>query len=184
MNYLDDGLTLDLKRQLFNEHKTYIYRTALLLTHSKFLADDIVQETFIRIFKKYHTYNHQRPIKPWIYKITLNVVRNILRKHKWLSFVGQVPEKTDSKTPEDQYNENEVHLEVQKEINQLSFKSREVIILHFYNGFTLKEVSEVLGIPLGTCKSRLNTGLNGLRKRLNENDLFKTFTGRDNIETL
>lgn len=180
---MDDGLTIDSKRQLFNEHKTYIYRTALLLTHSESLADDIVQETFIRIFKKYHSYNQQKPFKPWIYKIALNVTRNILRKNKWLLFVGQIPEKTDPKTIEDQ-NENEVHLELQKEINQLTVKSREVIILHFYNGFTLKEISEIANIPLGTCKSRLNTGLNRLRKRLKENDLFQAFAGRDNIETL
>lgn len=184
MNYLDVRLTIDMKRQLFIEHKTYIYRTAFLLTHSESLADDIVQESFIRIFNKYHTYNHQKPLKPWIYKITVNVIRNTLRKQKWLSFVGQIPELTDSMTTEDQYNETEMKIELQKEIKNLSFKSREVIILHFYNGFTLKEISEILDIPLGTCKSRLNTGLKGLRKRLDENDLFNTFTGRDNIESI
>lgn len=66
----------------------------------------------------------------------------------------------------------------------LTFKSCEVIILHFYNEFTLKEVSEILDIPLGTCKSRLNKGLNGLRTRLDENELFNSSMGRDNIESI
>ncbi|WP_316572930.1 RNA polymerase sigma factor [Neobacillus sp. YIM B06451] len=177
-------LTKELKRQLFNDYKTYIYRTALLLTHSKPLADDVVQETFIRVFNKYHTYNNEKPIKPWIYKITINVVRNILRKQKWLSYVGQMPEEKNFESPEDKYYENEVKSELRKEINKLSLKSREVIILHFYNQFTLKEVSDILDIPLGTCKSRLNTGLKGLRKQLNGNDLFQTYMRSDSIETI
>ena len=81
-------LTNELKLRLFNEHKDYVFRTTLIITQSKTLADDVVQEVFIRVFDKYHTYNNQKPIKPWIYKITMNVARNLFRVNflkKWYS---------------------------------------------------------------------------------------------------
>jgi RNA polymerase sigma-70 factor (ECF subfamily) len=74
--------------------------------------------------------------------------------------------------------------ELWKEIINLNLKSREVIILHFYSGMKLKEISDSLGIPLGTCKSRLNSALSTLRGRLPVNDFEFLNIGGDTFETL
>ena len=60
--------------------------------------------------------------------------------------------------------QEEANREIYEEINRLSFKSKEIIILHFYAGLKLSEIAEALDIPIGTCKSRLNYALNQLRK--------------------
>ncbi|HEX2925879.1 MAG TPA: sigma-70 family RNA polymerase sigma factor [Ruminiclostridium sp.] len=57
--------------QLYNEYLDYVYRIALFVTKSKTSAEDVTQETFIQLFRKYHTYDQTKPIEPWIYKITL-----------------------------------------------------------------------------------------------------------------
>jgi len=164
------GISKEDAELIFKEHSGYIYKVALFLTNSKELADDITQETFIQVFRKYHTYNSSKAIQPWIYKVTLNVTRNMLRKQKWLKFIGKLPEKSSLNLVENTVLKTEEENELWREINNLSFKSREILILHFYSGMKLKEISESLGIPLGTCKSRLNTALSTLRKKPPNND--------------
>ena len=164
---------------LFRDNSAYVYRVALFLTKSKALADDITQETFLQVFRKYHLFDTTKPIQPWIYKITLNTVRNTLRKQKWLGFTGEVPECESMELVEATILKNEEEAELWRLINELPLKSREVIILHFYSGMKLKETATALGIPLGTCKSRLNQALKALRKRLPGNEFDILNTGGD-----
>ncbi|WP_263621491.1 RNA polymerase sigma factor [Rossellomorea aquimaris] len=151
---------------IFMEYKDYVFRTALLLTKSRSLADDITQETFIILLRKYDTYDTSRPFKPWIYTITINVAKTVMKKQKVLKcfsfFSDVVPDQVNS-VEGNFLKENEIQ-ELWKIVNSLSWKSKEIIILHFYSELTLKECSDVLGIPLGTAKSRLNTALKQLRK--------------------
>lgn len=169
---------------LFSEHSAYIYRTALFLTKEKAAAEDITQEVFLQLFRKYHLLDASRPIKPWIYKITLNITRNMLRKRKWCNLFGETPDKRLGEWVEDQVIRSEEEEALWREINQLPLKSREVIILHFYSGLKLREISDVLNIPLGTCKSRLNQALNTLRKRLPEDDFEILNQGGNIYETV
>ncbi|MDT9027521.1 RNA polymerase sigma factor [Rossellomorea yichunensis] len=154
-------------KTLFNEYKEYVYRTALFLTKSRILADDITQETFIRVYTKYQTYDHNRPIKPWIYTITINVTRSIMKKQRWLEHFSPFTENVSEdliNSVEELFLKNEELKDLWDVVSQLSLKSREVIILHYYLDFTLRESSEILNIPIGTCKSRINTALNQLRR--------------------
>ncbi|WDL98880.1 RNA polymerase sigma factor [Alicyclobacillus sp. ALC3] len=162
-------------RRLFDEHSTYVFKTAYLLCKSKTLADDILQKTFIQVFRKYHMYDASKPFKPWLYRITVNIAKNMIRKQKWLLDVDESQERLDpnERTPIEQLLQDEMTVVIKNELDKLSLKSREVIILHFYTGLTLTEVAESLGIPIGTCKSRLHTALNQLRKQLNDNDFFE-----------
>ncbi|MGF2616522.1 sigma-70 family RNA polymerase sigma factor [Rossellomorea vietnamensis] len=152
---------------LFNEFRDYVFRTALLLTKSRSLADDITQETFIRILTKYHTYDQTKPIKPWIYTITINVTRSIMKKQKWIDRFSIFTENLEDdriNSLEDTFLHNEEAKELWGAVKRLSVKSREILILHFYLELTLRESANVLGIPEGTAKSRLNTALKQLRR--------------------
>lgn len=161
--------------QLFNEHSAYVYRTALLLTRSEALADDITQETFIKVMNKYDLYDEGRPFRPWLNRIAVNITRNILRKQTWLKLFGQhMPEAVD--TAGGQGFVPDSSQEVWQHVAKLSLKCREVIVLHYYQDLSLEEAAQVLGIPLGTCKSRLNSALSKLRivmKQDSGNALFQ-----------
>jgi RNA polymerase sigma factor (sigma-70 family) len=159
--------------KLFNEHSSMVYRTAYFLTKSRTIADDITQETFIRIIKKIHLYNSEKPIEPWIYKITINITRNMIRKQKLLNLIRMSSNIPEEEVIETTVLQNERNDDLWKEINQLSHKSKEVIILHFYSELTLVEVANSLHIPIGTCKSRLNYALTKLRKSMPDKEFLK-----------
>lgn len=169
---------------IFRVHSDYIFRTALYLTKSRELADDVTQETFIKAFQKYGTFDPAKPLKPWLYKIALNVTRNILRKQKWLKFTDELPEISCTDLVESSVFKTEEKKELWRQINLLSSKSKEVFILHFYSGFKLKEISDILEIPLGTCKSRLNYALNTLRKQMSQSEFDFLEKGGDFYETI
>lgn len=168
---------------IFMEYSNLVYRFALFLTKSKMLADDITQETFIQVFRKYCTFDSTKPIKPWIYKIALNVTRNMLRKQKWLQFFDEIPESDCVDLVEDTVLKNEEEKRLWTVINNLDSKGREVLVLHFYMGMKLSEVANFLNIPLGTCKSRLNTALNMLRRQFPENEFMYLNKGGEIYET-
>lgn len=152
-------------RSLFETHSCYVHRIAFLLTKSDTMADDITQETFIRVFDNFKMYNPHLPIEPWIYKITINVTRNLLRRNKF-KFVSwsEHEDPSHEESIERQVVKNETSERLKKKINKLPQKSKEVIVLHFYAELKLSEVAEALEIPIGTCKSRLNHALKLLRR--------------------
>jgi RNA polymerase sigma factor (sigma-70 family) len=177
---LTEEITKEQAEAIYKEYSTYVFQTALFLTKSRTMADDVTQETFIQIFRKYYTIDLTRSLKPWIYKITLNITRNMLRKYKWLKFLGEIPETIDVHNVEENILKNEEGQELLKHINKLPQKSKEIIVLHYYAELKLMEITEVLNIPLGTCKSRLNTALTILRT-----NLPKEFnSGGDRIESV
>ena len=87
---MSNEISKEKAEMIFKEHSNYIYRIALFLSKSKELADDITQETFIQVFRKYYTVDSTKPIQPWIYKVTLNVTRNMLAKTKMVEIHRKV----------------------------------------------------------------------------------------------
>ncbi len=177
-------LTKEKAEMIFNEHSNYVYRIALFLTKSEDIADDVTQETFIQAFQKFDSYDTARPLQPWLYKIALNITRNINRKQKWLKFTDELPEVSCFESVESSVLKNEEKIQLWRQIDILSVKCKEVLVLHFYLGLKLQEVSEILSIPLGTCKSILNYALNALRKQISQNELRQLYEGGELYETI
>jgi RNA polymerase sigma factor (sigma-70 family) len=165
-------ITEEKAREMYQEHAHYVYGIALMMTKSGALADDITQETFLRAFQKYHLYDPSKRLRPWLYRITLNMIRGTLRKQRWLTWIGQVPETESSQSLEDIIVQNEREQELWTAVNLLSDKRREVIIMHYYTGLSLQETATVLGIFEGTCKSRLHAALKQLRKDNKHRNVF------------
>ncbi|WP_088011656.1 RNA polymerase sigma factor [Gottfriedia acidiceleris] len=170
---MPESINKDRLEELFNNHSSMVYRTAYFLTKSKVMSDDITQETFIRIIKKFHLYDQTKPIEPWIYRMTVNITRNMIRKQKIKKLFGINHDVLAENDVVQSILQNEMEEQLWKEINLLSEKSMEVIVLHYYLELKLDEVADSLNIPIGTCKSRLNYALTKLRNRLSKNELFK-----------
>lgn len=151
-------------RSIYNDHSPYVYGIALMLTRSTATADDIMQETFLRAFLKFDQYDPSRPLRPWLYRITVNLAKSAVRRQRRLFFQESLPETGDECLLEERILKNENDRELWHSVNQLSAKRREVIILHYYAEMSLPEVAEALQIPEGTCKSRLHEALKQLRR--------------------
>ncbi|MDQ7064096.1 MAG: sigma-70 family RNA polymerase sigma factor [candidate division KSB1 bacterium] len=139
-------------------------------------AEDILQETFLRVYRNRHAYRRVAKFSTWIYTIAGNLARTELRKRKRrrllsISDLG-VEEDKDYEVSDDEFNPEQhvdslLHDEViQREINKLSPKFREVIILRDIQEFSYEEISKILRIPIGTVKSRVNRARLRLQSQL------------------
>lgn len=163
---MNGAITKETAEKLFHEYSDYVFRVAFFLTRSKELADDITQEVFIKAFLKYSSYNESKPFEPWIYKITINTARNMFRQKKATLLLQEAWEEASPDSVEDDMLGREARNALWQAVNRLNLQSREVIVLHYYCGLTLKEIAGVLGVPQGTCKSRLNYALKKLKQKM------------------
>lgn len=130
--------------------------------------EDLVQETFIRLFRYRANYRPTARFTTFLYHLARNVWadrgRKILRFEK---FAADYENEMRSAGAAHQGHAGE-GLDVEAALDRLSSKLREVIVLNIYQGLRYQEVADVLGIPLGTVKSRINLALAALKEILNE----------------
>jgi len=146
------------------------YRDPLMNFIYRFLGDrtdaeDILQETFLRLYKNKHYYKEIAKFSTWIYTIAGNLAKTELRKRKRRNIFSihnfmstekdyELPDK--GITPEKFANAAITDKEIQKAIGKLSPKFKQVILLRDVQGFSYEEISQIVNIPLGTVKSRVN----------------------------
>ncbi len=147
----------------------YLYR---LVGGDRQLSEDLVQETLLHVLRQ-RTYQANRPFKPWLYVIATNLARDYFKsaavRQGWRG--GDEEEALlhlyDSAAgPEEYALAAEQGSEVRAALAQLREEYRVVLLLRFYQGFSLQEIAETLHIPLGTVKSRLSVGVQRLRNML------------------
>lgn len=168
---------------LYEKYSSKVYKTAFLLCKSRELAEDITQETFIRIFSKLYTFKgNENTFSSWLYSVTLNVAKNTFRKQRWLNFFSPIENHEDleslSRIDED-YEKKEREELLFNAINMLPYKLKEIIILKYYNDFSQEEISNILNIPIGTVKSRINSSLKKIKKFIGENNLLEGVLGHE-----
>lgn len=146
----------------------YLYR----LTNGHHLAEDLVQETFLRLAAGAGHYRYPMPFRPWLYRIASNLCRDHWKSAavRRESLAGDVAEAAGaSGSPvEEWYERREERRAVMRALHALGPDHREVIILRFYEGLSITEIALATGLPEGTVKSRLFYGLRRLRDRLKE----------------
>jgi RNA polymerase sigma-70 factor (ECF subfamily) len=142
----------------------YLYR---LVGGDRPLAEDLVQETLLHVLQR-PTRPDDRPFKPWLYAIATNLARDHFksaavrqRQHDAEQAMLHLPDSAPG--PEEHALAAEQGSEVWAALAQLGEEYRAVVVLRFYQGFSLQEIAETLQIPLGTVKSRLSVGVHRLR---------------------
>jgi len=150
--------------KLFQQYEEDIYRTAYVYVKNKDDALDIVQEVAYQSFKKIDTLQKPEYFKTWLMKITINCAINVIKKNQ--KIIQLKPEFEVLITSEEE--DLSLSLSLQELMNTLQEEEKSVILLKFYHDHTLKEISELLQIPLGTAKSTLYRALNKLRKNFKE----------------
>ncbi|KOO45947.1 sigma-70 family RNA polymerase sigma factor [Priestia koreensis] len=150
--------------KLFQQYEEDIYRTAYVYVKNKDDALDIVQEVAYQSFKKIDTLQKPEYFKTWLMKIAINCAINVIKKNQ--KVIQLKPEFEVLITSEEE--DLSLSLSLQELMNTLQEEEKSVILLKFYHDHTLKEISELLQIPLGTAKSTLYRALNKLRKNFKE----------------
>jgi RNA polymerase sigma-70 factor, ECF subfamily len=145
----------------------YLYR----MSGQRATADDGAQETFVRVWQRISLYTYPRPFRPWLYTIATNLARNTLssadQRHTQ-SAAAEADYADPLPQPEDAVLAQDSAQQVLNALNQLPSHQREVVVLFYYHEMPQAEIADVLGIPVGTVKSRLSLGIKRLREMMGE----------------
>ena len=155
---------------LYERYKTSVYRTALAITRDPLAAEDILQDCFLRIYDRAHLIDSSLPLKPWLYRVTVNMAYNWERRRKrcqmslnegvyWLTSPIR-------HSPEWQVEMSDMCDKVMNAVSSLNVNQRIVIVLFYLNSLSVKEIAAILECPVGTVKSRLYHSRKNLRRKL------------------
>jgi RNA polymerase sigma-70 factor (ECF subfamily) len=167
---------VDSFNQLVTRWERPVYALAYRTLGREEDARDVVQEAFLRAFRGLKGFKGQAKFSSWLYRITLNLCRDWIRRERRAPIV-QVPEGTDpvdladermapTESVEELVARREMSSAVSKAMAELPEEQRTAIMLKEYHGLTFQEIAEMLDCPLSTVKTRLYQGLSVLRRRL------------------
>ena len=145
-----------------------LYRYLLTLVRERHLAEDALQEAFVRVYRKLGYLREPALFRPWAYRVaTREAFRHLKRERRWAEQVrDEEALKTLRAPPPREELAPELLARLHETVAGLSPASRAVVVLYYLHEMSLEETADVLGVPLGTVKSRLAYGLEALRRRL------------------
>jgi RNA polymerase sigma-70 factor (ECF subfamily) len=163
---------------LYERYKDRVYGTACRILNDRSLASDVTQETFLLILRKAHKFNFRSAFSSWLYRVAVNLCIDTRRKRsrrRPLSLsepeVAAWADRTDRRRnpaegPETAAHREELSVAVERAIADLNPKLATVVVLRYVDGLGYEEIAEILGMPLGTVKSRLNRAHSALESQL------------------
>ena len=156
-----------------------LYAAAMRMTRNPADAEDVVQETFAKAYASFHQFTPGTNLKAWLYRILTNTYINSYRKKQrepqlsdgdtvedWQLARAESHTSTGLKSAETVALENLPDSDVKDALHQLAPDFRLAVFLADVEGFSYKEIAEIMGTPIGTVMSRLNRGRTQLRKLL------------------
>jgi len=155
-----------------------LYGAALRMTRNPTDAEDLVQETFAKAYASFHQFTPGTNLKAWLYRILTNTFINSYRKKQrqpqssgqevedWQLARAEAHTSTGLRSAETEALDRMPHSAVTDAMNALAPDFRLAVYLADVEGFSYKEIAEIMGTPIGTVMSRLNRGRNQLRTSL------------------
>jgi RNA polymerase sigma-70 factor (ECF subfamily) len=160
-----------------------LFSTALRMTRNRSDAEDLVQETYIKGWRSFHTFQEGTNLRAWLFRIMTNTYINKYNAQKrkgtevelddveelfLYKRLGSIDQSQLSSSAEDQMLELFTDVEVKSALEELPEDFRIPVLLSDVDGFSYKEISEMLEIPIGTVMSRLHRGRKAMQKMLYE----------------
>ena len=146
---------------LIEGHYDGIYRFCYYKTGDREAAYDCAQETFLHLLRYLDTYVEQKKFKAYLYRIAGNECTDWFRKNS-VQFAGEELLETIAKE-DGELKRLELSDEVFRALQVLSQAQKDVIMLHFFYDFKLREIAQIINVPMSTVKSRLKQGMDKLK---------------------
>ena len=166
----------DLLDRLIEQYQHRLLRYLVYLVGNRELAEDLFQETWIRVLERGHQYDGRHQFSTWLYAVARNLTIDYLRKKSPVSLDALMEDSIEEHAPVEPADTRPLAWEViahQEQAERISAalvgipaEYRETVVLRFQEGLALEEIATVTGARLGTVKSRLYRGLNMLMSRL------------------
>jgi RNA polymerase sigma factor (sigma-70 family) len=155
--------------QVVREHSARVYRLAYRLSGNAQDAEDLTQDTFIRVFRSLADYT-PGTFEGWLHRITTNLFLDMVRRRQRIRF-DALPDDAErlpgtSPSPEQLYVDTHLDPQVQAALDALSPEFRAAVVLCDIEGLSYEEIAATLGIKVGTVRSRIHRGRVMLREAL------------------
>jgi len=165
------------------EHMPSLYAAAMRMTRNRSDAEDLVQETYLKAYRAFGSFQEGTNLRAWLYRILTNTFINIYRAKKRRPEESDLDEVEDlylyrrlgaleaahaGRSAEDEVLDTFTEVEVKESIEALPAQFRMAVLLADVEGFQYKEIAEILDVPIGTVMSRLHRGRKALQKSLFE----------------
>jgi RNA polymerase sigma-70 factor (ECF subfamily) len=169
----------DAFREIVSRYKNTLYAFLKHFLNQQDLIDDVFQETFLQLFTSRDSFDTTRPLRPWLFTIAANKAKDALRKRQRTAAkpIGTIAEPeemsfddvlnaltSDTTRPYEELQKGELASQVRRVIADMPENLREILILAYFNKFSYKQMAQILGIPIGTVKSRLHTAVGRFAK--------------------
>lgn len=160
---------------LFYQYRDDVFRFAYLVVRDANLAQDVVQEAFLKVYRCIGMFQFRAGFKSWLYRIAVNEAVSILRRRRLKEELAPAPDRAARNRkgqpsgewqPEEAILENEERRILRWAVGRLDPVHRSVVVLKYFHEFSDPEIAAVLGCPAGTVKSRLHRARELLRNAM------------------
>lgn len=152
-------------QRLVSAYQPQLLRVCYFYLRDRGLAEDTVQETFVRVWRKLDSYHDDGHEKAWLYRIAINCCRDTQRTG-W--FRRMLPVSEPKMYPRENAAVSEEAIALSMAVHALPLRLREVVLLYYYQNFTATEIAEILGISQQAVSDRLKRARSRLRDALKE----------------
>jgi RNA polymerase sigma-70 factor (ECF subfamily) len=176
-------------RELVNQYKDSVYAFLRRFLNDRDLVDDVFQETFMQLYASRDTFDLSKPLRPWLFTIAANKARDALRRMQRVDStnLGSLFDSEehsmddalntldhDEHMPYDDLIRDETAAAVKRVIAHMPAKPREILILAYFHKFSYAEIGRILGLPVGTVKSRLHAAVGRFAEDWNAVMMYET----------
>ena len=169
IHQMNEG-SLEALGNLYDRYRQLVFRTALAITGDHDAASDLLQDVFLRLFRFANRIDEKRPLQPWLYRMTTNLSYTwVKRDQRWIRPLENLADWLVGSSRNQTQETIEKHDDwdrLQSAVGNLPISQRVVVVLYYLNDLSLQEIGEILGVPVGTVKSRLHYGRLALKQEL------------------
>ena len=159
--------------ELVGRYERPLFRFLLHLTHDPQLAEDVFQESFLRLHRARATYRPDQALKPYLYRIALNALRDQRSKRRPSVSIDQTSDskrsialRSPGPRPEDESERSETQRQIRAALLGLPEAEREVVVLRVFEDLSFAEIARIADIPIPTAKSRMLYALRRMKPEL------------------
>lgn len=170
--------------KLIHRHKNKVFAYILMVVKDKQLADDIFQDTFIKVINTIRagSYKEEGKFIQWVMRIAHNLIIDYFRKSKRIPVIDNNSEDFDifdtikftDDSIEDRIITEQIHQDVRKLINLLPPEQKEVLFMRHYSEMSFKDIAEQTDVSINTALGRMRYALINLRKLIEQKDVILT----------
>lgn len=152
---------------LYRRHEGRIYALCLRMTGDRARAEDCVQEAFVQAWRRLASFQGRSAFGTWLHRIAVNQVLTLQRREsRNPGFLQVVEERTEEPDPGRRAGDSGLRMDLEGAIRSLPEGARNVFVLFAVHGYSHKEIADMLGVAVGTCKAQLHRARRLLAQRL------------------